>query len=435
MAAPQTPLGHRKKARVLQRLLLLMVMGYIGTQLWLWLESSHREAPQKGALRKVSPLQPRAPHAPGGSPGCERCDAMAAFVPSTDGGATVAMPTRGNLRPSCARRRVYLDLGANWGNTARMHERFADQCELRPGGARWEVFGFEASPLIQPFVDDFYAHLRGERDEPLLCLPKAGSTQDLRPYADRLGCTGAINGGSDAAMKRCIFEVFARPLRNLVPRRELNDTALIRRRLAASACFAAGPDPASTAQGPAGESGASFTLVPAAAGGEAGWLSFYGPPEQLIRGGARPDASRTLRVTLQDEDADHDRYRFTVPVVDVAGWMMATLADDDYVVAKMDIEGSEHALLGKLIAHGRLGLIDVLAFECHSAAGDCHALKREIRAAAPAITVWVDGRNYTGLDAHSRLDGSVSATSFAEWRRRCALPAVGEGGRAGRRRR
>lgn len=347
--------------------------------------------------------------------------AMAAFMPHPNGsGARTATlpPGPASLRPAgCeqTRRHVYLDLGANWGNTARMHERFAAPTELA-AGVRWEVYGFEASPLIQPYVSDLYAHLRGELAEPLLCLPKSGSTGDLVPYAQRLGCpTGGastVEGNArdkDAAMKQCIFEVFAKPLAALRPRPALNDSSVIQQALAASGCASAS---ASARHG----APHFFSLVPAAASGEPGWLQLYSPPQQLIRGGARPDADGTLRVSGQDGED----YRFTVPVVDVAGWMVATLTEGDYVVAKMDIEGSEHSLLRSLMSKRALHLIDVLAYECHSNAGDCRQLRAAMAEAAPQMHVWVDGRNYTGLDAYSRVS-TQSSIEFERWRERCGL--------------
>jgi hypothetical protein len=72
-------------------------------------------------------------------------------------------------------RNVYIDLGVNWCNTARLYE------SIEPHASEpHEVFGFEASPLIQPFAEQYFRWLELERqDEPLSCLPRSGSTEDL----------------------------------------------------------------------------------------------------------------------------------------------------------------------------------------------------------------------------------------------------------------
>ena len=54
--------------------------------------------------------------------------------------------------------RLYRDL--QWGGGGRPH-----------GGVAWEVFGFEASPLICPFANDFAAWLNGVGAQPETCLP------------------------------------------------------------------------------------------------------------------------------------------------------------------------------------------------------------------------------------------------------------------------
>ena len=45
------------------------------------------------------------------------------------------------------------------------------------------------------------------------------------------------------------------------------------------------------------------------------------------------------------------------------------LRDDDYVVLKVDIEGAEFDVLRRIISHGMLHLIDILAVEWHDENG------------------------------------------------------------------
>ena len=66
-------------------------------------------------------------------------------------------PHREVLPPQCDRkwgnndaRLVYLDLGVNWANTLRLYR---DLGVCPPDDPRWEIYGFEASPLLHPYVD------------------------------------------------------------------------------------------------------------------------------------------------------------------------------------------------------------------------------------------------------------------------------------------
>jgi hypothetical protein len=69
-------------------------------------------------------------------------------------------------------RNVFVDLGVNWGNTLRLYRDLQWGGGGRPhGGVAWEVFGFEASPLICPFANDFAAWLNGVGAQPETCLP------------------------------------------------------------------------------------------------------------------------------------------------------------------------------------------------------------------------------------------------------------------------
>ena len=58
-------------------------------------------------------------------------------------------------------RRVFIDLGANWCNTLRLYEDLVDKETTLPD-APWEIFAFEASPLIAPYADRFVAWLNGD---------------------------------------------------------------------------------------------------------------------------------------------------------------------------------------------------------------------------------------------------------------------------------
>ena len=55
-----------------------------------------------------------------------------------------------------------------------------------------------------------------------------------------------------------------------------------------------------------------------------------------------------------------------VPMIDFSKWIFENLKEDDYVVLKMDIEGSEYDVLEKLIETDATKFIDKLYIEFHS---------------------------------------------------------------------
>ena len=76
-----------------------------------------------------------------------------------------------------------------------------------------------------------------------------------------------------------------------------------------------------------------YTFVPAAAGAAEGWLSLFGPPEFLIRGGALPTQARYARAP--DAAAQRKKHTYTVIVADVLHWLMKHFTVDDWVVLKV----------------------------------------------------------------------------------------------------
>ena len=103
-------------------------------------------------------------------------------------------------------------------------------------------------------------------------------------------------------------------------------------------------------------------LVPAAAGARAGTMDVYGTRDELLYGGvkSKPASERAGR------DARRKK-KTSVPVVDVAQWLLDSFRPDDLVVVKMDIEGAEHELIPRLIALNATRVIDVFLWECHPA--------------------------------------------------------------------
>jgi FkbM family methyltransferase len=89
---------------------------------------------------------------------------------------------------------------------------------------------------------------------------------------------------------------------------------------------------------------------------------------------------------------NHDglSHAVTVPAVDLATLMLETFSASDTVVLKMDIEGSEGALLSRLLGEGVVPLIDVLYVEWHRWAPDAwlHRSLRHILAPSVDLREW-----------------------------------------------
>ena len=290
--------------------------------------------------------------------------------------------------PSCAApRRIYIDLGLNWCNTARLFETIGggvDQHGSRINLDEYEVYGLEASPLIWPFAERYFRFLNGERQEPELCLPKVTGMGDpkygmggggLAAWYGPYGCCGRrrdCGSRSINSLTRCLMrELNPFITATLQPDPRLNDTALVKARLANAKCRARAGGQASRPP--------RFTFVPAAAGTSSDgerwldfyqvqppafsrlltpshlkrWIDFYQDVVNLLTGGGMIEEFRTSQV------------KFRVPKVDVPGWIASSFSERDHIVLKVDIEGAEHHVLPEMIRRGLMPLIDVLSYECH----------------------------------------------------------------------
>ena len=170
----------------------------------------------------------------------------ASLLPQSDG----ASPTR----------RVYIDAGANWANTLRLYRDIEPTASTAP----WEVYAFEASPLITPFLERYCTWLDGGGIgvAPSSCLPQSGSTAHLLRYTSAVGCP---------ASRECMWSFFAKPLAALAPDPRLNSTKLIQKRLA---------------KAQRASSRTRYTLIPAGVAAENTHITIDSNPQQLIRGGA-----------------------------------------------------------------------------------------------------------------------------------------------------
>ena len=71
-----------------------------------------------------------------------------------------------------APRHVYVDLGSNWGDTLDIYEGLSALDHVRRRRAQWEVYAFEAAPLLMPYLEQLLQWKSGTREErPVTCLP------------------------------------------------------------------------------------------------------------------------------------------------------------------------------------------------------------------------------------------------------------------------
>lgn len=280
---------------------------------------------------------------------------------------TQAILATTTLAPHAVRRHVYVDMGANWANTLRLWRDVAKgRSEL------WEVYAFEASPLIQPYVEEFVVWLNGGGPKPPLVIPPAGSSTHLKMYARMYGC-------STTQFRECMWKKFKRPLATLKPNPALNSTALVTSRLAEAG------HPATFKS--------RYTFVPAAVSSANGTLELgVVDADQMIRGGA-----------ISYGSGARAGVHMTVLMVDVVSWMISHFREDDFIFVKLDAEGAEHMILNTLIQRGKFNLIDVLLMECHGIAGNCNNLMTRVRneAARTRTQVLTESSKYPGYDSFS----------------------------------
>lgn len=267
-------------------------------------------------------------------------------------------------------RRVYIDLGANWANTLRLYRDIPLPISRGP----WEVYAFEASPFIQPYIENFVLWLNGEGRKPAITVPPSGSSLHLVEHAELYGCPRS----PVEQMRQCMFQVFERPLAALERKPQPANWSLINSRLAMAGQFL---QPSSSRD--------RYVFVPAAAGARTGTVNLGNmTAQQMIRGGAHSD------------DSTGGGGNWSAPVVDFVSWLTANFRQEDYVIVKMDIEGAEFEVLMTLLNSGFGCLVDVLAWECHDFAGNCRQLQRELNRWS-CIKKMSEGSAYDGWDSES----------------------------------
>lgn len=97
-----------------------------------------------------------------------------------------------------------------------------------------------------------------------------------------------------------------------------------------------------------------------------------------------------------------------IKVIDFSKWMKENIKEDDYVVMKMDIEGSEYKVLRKMIDEGSILLVNKLYMEFHDhwmvlQPGEHDALKAELVAMGLRPLDWCAGPGRTHIPEKEAL--------------------------------
>ena len=268
------------------------------------------------------------------------------------------------------RRLVYIDAGSNWGDTLEGYVRLD---AVHGPASNWEIYAFEASPLLMPHVDGLCRWRNDERstrqDKPVSCIPPVGSTHDLMHVSRGVGC----HSGDARAVTECVRARFDRAVAALSydANATLFSRSVVESRLNEATTPNERPRP-------------RFTFVPAAVGGASSsmpaaaistfllhkydYVPLY---SRLVSPGGDPSGANATVLEWVRADSNLRRppkpsqIRLGVPVVDLAAWIATHFVEDDHVVLKLDTEGAEFDVINRLIDTRAIRLIDMIAYECH----------------------------------------------------------------------
>jgi hypothetical protein len=271
----------------------------------------------------------------------------------------------------CRPRNIYIDLGANWCNTLRLHADVPEANAHAHQETNWEVWGFEVLPALLSYVERCAAALSAARSLPTPPVPPAGSTKDLWRYASLFACERYKSSGKRdlGAMRSCMLEKLWHRLEQLPVDLGLgaNQSLVASRLSAARQCHTEAQQTGSRNR----KNVTTFVMIPAAASIHDGTVSLWGSPHSLIAGGGVSGEGLAP---------------FTAAAADVASWMLRSFSPQDFVILKMDIEGGEKQLLPVLFNTGAAKLVRIFLWECHHTKKSwCESMEREFRAVGAIV--------------------------------------------------
>ena len=162
----------------------------------------------------------------------------------------------------------------------------------------WEIYAFEASPFLQRYVNEYVDYKNGLRLEPIVNIPRSGSSYDLASYGPKYGWKGSV-----PQIKNCIYSQIGPELKKLKPDPYFNNGSLINERtsLAAEAPYKN-----------------RYVHIPAAAGIKDWSFKVWGDEKSQLIGGV-------TSVNIGKWNA------YVVPMVDIVTWMHKYFSKDDII--------------------------------------------------------------------------------------------------------
>ena len=303
-------------------------------------------------------------------------------------GVEVTVSKKDGLQSSNFDRFVYVDVGANWGNTAGLWRVLGsdrlpdtDMTDLP-----WEVYLFEAAPMMWPYLDRLTEHLNGNGPLPKAPLPTGGSTPTtVKHFAGHYNCTTAKDK-FDCIFRR-VNPIMQDLLHDSSKWARYNTSELRQQRLA-------------MAQQPTTGS-VRYTLIPAAAGADNEWLRLTWGTKSLLRGGG---------TAVKRKEGVAETSIYNVHAVDLPAWLEHNFGHatghKTFLILKMDIEGAEFYIMPKLLnlmAHKRISLAG-FAWECHhrfiqNGRAECLELGREV---SRHTTLFKERTHYKDFDTEAQ---------------------------------
>lgn len=114
-----------------------------------------------------------------------------------------------------------------------------------------------------------------------------------------------------------------------------------------------------------------------------------GEGAQLARGGNEEATMVDAAAKYHLDPAEIKAEAYDAVMIDFSSWLRKSFTESDFVVLKMDVEGGEHLIIPKMIAHGTVKLVDVWLWECHYMPKEwkspCHKLLKSLRAAGVEV--------------------------------------------------
>ena len=287
-------------------------------------------------------------------------------------------------KSTCLARHIYLDLGANWAQTLDLYKQLLSVKHMeveklsRHRTGPFQIFAFEASPYIAPYVEKAIAYRNGDVSvihEPKLPFPNSGSSIDLARINEESGNPCPTKPVDQ--LRRCFLARYMDDLNKLEPLRYLNSTQLINDRLG-------------LANSKHVDNENEYVFIPAAASSVDGWLTIEQSKLGLLIGGTTTKGEAVNYTHLGDDSFPP----VAVRTVDIVTWLRRSFRPCDLVLVKMDVEGAEHDIIPALIHSGAHNLVDILAWECHEKGGSCTHLRHLLQ--RTDIIVLEEGRDYNG---------------------------------------